>query len=897
MTLGVGSPIGPYGIRSALGAGGMGQVYRARDTRLDRDVALKLLPDAFTADADRLARFEREAKTLASLNHPNIAHIYDTGKTDAGHVYLAMELVEGRTLETAIRSGNVEIDAAVRIARQIAEALEAAHEHGIIHRDLKPANVIVRDDDVVKVLDFGLARAMDVGQAANSGAEATRTSPVMTQAGWILGTAAYMSPEQARGRAVDRRADIWAFGVVLFEILTGRRLFEGETISDVVVAVLTQPIDLAKLPPAVPPRIRELIARCLERDPKRRLRDIGEARLLLENPDASGPQLTTIGNLPPQLASRSWTRVLPWAIAAIAVATAAALAVQRFRAPGAVPAGRLMLEVGPPPDVRFVVGSNAGGALISPDGSTLVFLGQTTAGRKLFVRSLATGETRALSGTEEAHYPFWSPDSRSLGFFSSSQLMTVAIAGGLPEAIAPIEIGRGGTWSESGFLLFTPVGGGAIHRVPERGGKIEKITTLDASRGENAHYFPVALPGGRQFLFFIRSTRAENNGIYLGSLDGKTKPVRLLTSLSSGLYATGRDGAPGRLLWVRDGELLAQTIDIEGARLTGDVTAVASDVRVEESQRATFASVSDNGTIVWASARASDLAFAWYDRTGRQLAPLPIAPGKIVQPRLSPDGRKLLFTRVIGGTADIWVHDIASGATTQVTTDPDYDENPSWSPDNRMLVYAGRINQQTGVLIAALNGSQSSRPILGQEVYAPGPFMPDGKAVIMSRLTKGGGADLAMVRLDRPNVAMTLSTEPGLQSEPAASPDGQWIAFTTDRTGRLEVVLARFIDDGKTAQLSGQRLPVSTAGGTGAAWRRDGGELIYVAPDLTLMAVSVTKAGGALALGKPTPLFRLPADAGGLSAAWSANADHTKFVVVDAPNASGQTFRVMTGWR
>ncbi|HEX7778485.1 MAG TPA: protein kinase, partial [Vicinamibacterales bacterium] len=709
MTRAPSSRIGPYEIRTALGAGGMGQVYGARDTRLDRDVALKILPYAFTADADRLGRFEREAKTLASLNHPNIAHIYDTGKSDAGLAYLAMELVEGRTLDTAIRSGNIEVGTAVSIARQIAEALEAAHEHGIIHRDLKPANVIVRDDDVVKVLDFGLAKAMDPGESVKSGAEATRTSPVMTQAGWILGTAAYMSPEQARGRAVDRRADIWAFGVVLFELLTGKRLFEGESISDVVVAVLTQPIELAPLPAAVPPRVRELIGRCLERDPKRRLRDIGEARLLLESPDAPSTLMTqsgAIGILPAQPVPRPRTQVLPWAIAAIAVVIATALVVQRMRATGAVATGRMILELGPPPDVELVIGSNAGSAIISPDGSTVAFLGQTAAGRKLFVRSLATGETRAITGAVEASYPFWSPDSRSLGFFSSTQLMTVAIAGGLPEAVAPTQTGRGGTWTDNGVLLFTPVGGGVIHRVPERGGTVEQVTTLDASRGENAHYFPVALPGGQKFLFFVRSTRAENNGIYLGYLDGKTKPVRVVTSLSSGVYVPGRDATPGRLLWVRDGQLLAQTLDIDGARLTGEVTTVASDVRVEESQRATFASVSNNGTIVWASARAGDFAFAWFDRTGRRLDALPIASGKLVQPRLSPDDKKLVFTRVVSGMADLWLHDIASGATTQVTTDPEYDENATWSPDSRMVAYQGNVDYQTAAMLAPVDGSQ-----------------------------------------------------------------------------------------------------------------------------------------------------------------------------------------------
>ena len=406
--------------------------------------------------------------------------------------------------------------------------------------------------------------------------------------------------------------------------------------------------------------------------------------------------------------------IVPWAIATALIAAAAAGATYVLRAPAAAPAAtRLLLEIGPPSDHEFIVGSNAGAVVISPDGSTVAFIVQTPAGRKLYVRTLATGETRQLSGTADVHYPFWSADSQSLGFFGSRKLFTVAIAGGLPEAVADIDQGRGGSWSDSGVILFTPVGGGVIHRVAERGGAVAQVTTLDASRGENAHYWPVALPGGTKFLFFVRSTRPENNGIYLGSLDGTTKPVRLVTSLSSGLYAPPRDGAPGSLLWVRDAELLAQPLDIEGARLTGDVTTIATDVRVEESQRGTFASVSSNGTIVWASADAGEFAFAWYDRSGKRLAALPIAPGKLMQPRLSLDGRKLVFTRAAAGTADIWVHDLSSGATSQLTTDPDYDENPELSPDGRLMVYGGtlpRRDRGLGPAARRIEGAGVARP-------------------------------------------------------------------------------------------------------------------------------------------------------------------------------------------
>ena len=534
MLLAPGSRLGAYEVVGSLGAGGMGEVYRARDTRLNRDVALKVLPELFAADADRLARFTREAQTLAALNHPNIAHIHGLeefpppGPGQAGVRALAMELVDGDDLSDIIRRGPLPLADALPIAAQIANALEAAHEHGIVHRDLKPANTKVRPDGTVKVLDFGLAKAASPALALSGGAplpSPTMTSPAMTAMGVVLGTAAYMAPEQARGKPVDRRADIWAFGVILMEMLTGRRLFDGETVSDVMVAVMTAPVDLASLPADVPSRVRELIARCLERDPRRRLRDIGEARVALESPatDITASSVGTIAGGQPLVSvpSRRW--MLPWAIAGVSLALAATAGALWLRAASTPTASqRLLLEIGPPFGEELVIQSNAGAAVVSPDGSMVAFATHGAAGRRLYVRSLMTGEARALSGTEEAYYPFWSPDSRSLGFFGSSKLLTVSVAGGLPEAIADIQQGRGGTWTDKGQILFTPRGGGIIHRVSERGGPVEAITALDAGRGENAHYWPVALPGGGSFLYFVRSTRPENNGIYLRSLDGKT---------------------------------------------------------------------------------------------------------------------------------------------------------------------------------------------------------------------------------------------------------------------------------------------------------------------------------------------------------------------------------------
>jgi len=908
MPLSTGTQLGPYVLQSLVGAGGMGEVYRSRDAALHRDVAIKILPGILAHDPDRLARFSREAQTLAALSHPNIAQIYgliESPVDGSAPVHaLVMEWVDGDDLAQRLARGPISVDDALPIARQIAEALETAHEQGIIHRDIKPANIKVKADGTVKVLDFGLAKAADPAYAVSGTdliASPTMTSPALTAMGIILGTAAYMAPEQARGKPVDRRADIWAFGVVLTEMLTGRHVFQGETVSDVMVSVLSGPIDLTGLPANVPRRVREVIARCLERDPKRRLRDIGEARLAL---DPAAGEVSTYG-VPPVAAGeaalttppRRPPTFLPWILAGVSLAIAATAGTMWFRSANAPRATeRLRLEIGPPPGEEFVVESNAGAEVIAPDGSMVVFAAQGPAVRRLYVRSLVTGEARPISGTEDALYPFWSPDSRSLAFFRSRKLLTVSIAGGLPEAIADIQQGRGGTWADNGVILFTPRGSGVVHRVSERGGAVEVVTALDASRGENAHYWPVALPGGRDFLFFVRSSRPEHNGIYIGSADGKTPPVRLVTSLSSGLYAPSPDGGPGHVLWVRDGELLAQPLDIEGRRLTGHVTTIASDVRVEESQRGTFASVSTNGTVVWASARAADLELAWFSRDGRKLETLPIAPGKVMQPRLSPDGKKLAFTRAAKGTADIWLLDFESRATTQLTTDPGYDESPSWSVDGHALAYDGRVGEDSGIVLATIDGSRSPRVAVSGTFVAGADFLAKRPALLVAHVTERG-TNLAIARLDEGRAMSELTSESGYQGQASPSPDGQWLALVADPTGRSEVVLSRFIEDGPRLRLSAQRVPVSPAGGMDPHWRADGREIIYLAPDRMLMAVSVTIHGDAVSLGKPAPLFRLPADAGGWGSNWTGSADHTRFVVVDDPDATAQTFRVLTNWQ
>jgi predicted Ser/Thr protein kinase len=528
MPLAAGTRLGQYEILSPLGAGGMGEVYRARDLKLQRDVAIKVLPQALAQDPERLARFEREARTLASLNHPHIAAIYGVEQNA-----LVMELVEGRTL-----TGPMDLAAAVDVARQMADALEAAHEKGIIHRDLKPANIKITPEGVVKLLDFGLAKALESAPQSSD----PETSPTLTRhaslSGVILGTAGYMSPEQARGGKVDRRTDIWAFGVVLYELLTGKHAFAGETISDTLAAVLTRDINLGD----VPVRVRPLLRRCLERDPRKRLAWIGEARALLDAPP------------PPERLRRS----MPWPHLAWAVLAAVLLWAPWRTAPAIPPMARLVIEN---PQAEMAVSNNAGSA-ISPDGRILAFVALVKGTALLHVRSLETLQSRVLTGTEGAGRPFWSPDSRFIGYFAKGKLMRIDLSGGAPQTLCDAAIARGGTWNQEGVILFSGRQPGGLQRVSASGGVPAAVTELDAAQGEDAHYYPQFLPDGNRFLYYRR--RARDNvtaGVFAGRLDNTDRgrgDRRILDTQQRVVYAPGPAGQPGYLLLIRGTTALAQ---------------------------------------------------------------------------------------------------------------------------------------------------------------------------------------------------------------------------------------------------------------------------------------------------------------------------------------------------
>ncbi len=895
MSLAPGTRIGAYEITGAIGAGGMGEVYRARDTKLNRDVAIKVLPDAFAADPERLARFTREAQTLAALNHPNIAAIYgiegDDGRI-SGTRALVMELVEGEDLSQHIARGAMPPGEVLPIARQIADALEAAHELGIVHRDLKPANIKVRADGTVKVLDFGLAKAMD---PASSSTPDAANSPTLTAhataMGVIVGTAAYMSPEQARGKSVDKRSDVWAFGAVLFEMLAGRPAFAGDTVTDIIAAVVTRDPDWTAIPASTPPAVLQLLTRCLDKDPKRRLRDIGDARFALEaeRPSASASLAAGIPVPPaiPEPRRRPWGWMAATALLAIATTLFAASSWRAGRR--APPTSTFELAIAAPADAEFQVGSNSGNVIVSPDGTEVAFVAATSSAGTIWVRSLATDDARPLSGTEGASYPFWSPDGRRIAFFAAGKLRSVDIGGGLPEDIADATQGRGGSWGEDDTIIFTPEGGGTIVRVAASGGAVTPVTALDKSRGENAHYWPVLLPGGNRFIYFVRSTRVENGGIYLGRLDGSAPPVKVVASLSSGVVATRPSDGALYLLWVRDDELLAQPFDAEAGTLTGETVTIARGVRVEGSQRLTFASASGTGVVAWAESRAAESRFGRYNRDGRRLGTLAIPPGDLSEPELSPDGRRLAFLQVNDGLGDVVVHDLVTGATQRVSPSPDFDENPTWSADGETLFYSGRQDDENVLFRMALTGGVPPAVVVTDN-FSLGRATSDGRFILFTTVGATTGLDLMAKPLTGDGTPVPLLAGPRDEGIASLSADDRWaIVYDSASTASIR----RFSADGGTPALGAPfSLGVDFRSGQPPVIRRDGREVLISAADGTLQSIPITPAGDGVILGAPQTLFRLPAGDG----TFSVTANGTEFVVTETPFAAGQTLRVLTNW-
>jgi serine/threonine protein kinase len=732
MAITIGSRLGPYEIIAPLGAGGMGEVYRAHDAKLGRDVAIKILPDVFAADPERLARFEREAKTLAALNHPHIAQIYGFEES-SGIRALVMELVEGPTLADRIAQGPVPIDEAVAIARQIADALEAAHDQGIVHRDLKPANIKVRGDGTVKVLDFGLAKALDPAGPSSAAAMNSPTLTVhATQLGMILGTAAYMAPEQARGRSADRRADIWAFGVVCFEMLTGKRAFEGEEISDTLASVLKEDPDWAALPPDLPASLRRLLRRCLEKDPHRRLSAIGDARLELDERDEIRGERPTVRAVPSRV---------PWIVAAaaslvgIVAVTMLVASALRSAAPSVVTRFSIV------PSENTALYPDATTAVVSPDGRTVVLVtGDVTFGSAshltgFWLRSVDSLKARPLAGTEGGYLPFWSPDSQQIAFFTTDRkLKKIAVDGGHIEEICDAPDGRGGTWSSAGTIVFAPVNAGPLMRVAAAGGTPEAATAIEAGRGETGHRFPVFLPDGDHFLYAAVPPRTDGFDIFIGALSGSSRDLLLSAAQSTPAFAE-----PGYLLFVRKGGLVVQRFDPRRRMLSGE------PVSIEDAPGAVgdgyiagpAVSASTNGTLAYLANLVTDMSLLWFDQSGRRTSKV-VPAGQYQSLSVTRDGRRAVLVRWTSPTAnDLWIADLDRGGASRFTNATGATQNAIWSPDGARVAFSANRGGPRDMYVKSAVSASAEEPLYRSKTLAKDPqsWSADGQFVVYQEMS------------------------------------------------------------------------------------------------------------------------------------------------------------------
>ena len=772
MTLSSGTRLGPYEIVSPLGAGGMGEVYRARDAKLGRDVAIKVLPEAFASDAERLARFRREAQVLASLAHPNVAHIY--GVEEAGGVdALVLELVEGETLAERIAQGRLPVDEALEVARQIADALEAAHEKGIVHRDLKPANVKITPQGKVKVLDFGLAKAVAGDPSSPDATQSPTITAAATQAGVVIGTAAYMSPEQARGRSVDKRSDIWAFGAVVYEMLTGRKAFEGETISDTLAAVLRADVDWSALPPDTPAPVRRVLRRCLDRDLKTRFHDVADARIAMDEPgDAAAVPAPIPTAAPPH-------RSVLWPTLAAALAVLAAIGWWHALAPSGSlrTAGPTRLAVVLPTGVSLPYDDNPVFAL-SRDGRQLVTVGEKDGGTRLFIRSFAEAEARPIEGTADARSPFFSPDGRWIAYFQEGKLKKILVEGGSPVALADAPNPRGGVWLDDDTIVYSPQYTAGLWRVLARGGKTEELTKLDPAKGERTHRWPSLLPDGKRVLFTVGSNRSPSN------YDAAEVDVLDVSTGKRGKVFEGgsmpRFVPPDRLVVVRSNTALVAPFDPRRAIVMGDAAPVIEHVGGDPSGGSAYVAAAADGTMAYAQGALAprDRTLVLVDRKTQQPKDLPLSPRLFQAPRFSPDGTRLAFSIGSGGGADddIYIVDLASNVLTRLTFS-NTGLSPIWSPDGKRLAFGSVIGGKEGIWTKAADGSGQEEvldSLIGGVEY-PTSWSQDGRYISMTRASPTVGIWVVPV-----GAAGEKNRElvPGAAAS-AISPDGRYVAYGT----------------------------------------------------------------------------------------------------------------------
>lgn len=890
MELRTGTLLLHYKLVEKLGEGGMGVVWRAVDTTLDREVAVKILPDIFAADADRAARFEREAKVLASLNHPNITTIHSVHKVDSVR-FLVMELSHGEDLAIHLSNGRLALDEAIHIARQIAEALESAHDSGIVHRDLKPANITVTQDGKVELLDFGLAKALDASASAN--ASDLSKSPTMvsghTQAGMILGTAAYMSPEQARGKSVDRRADIWAFGCVVYEMLAGKKAFDGETVTDVLAAVVTRAPDFTALPADTPRRLRTLVERCLEKDPRKRLRDIGEARIVIDDVIANPRAADVEDARATATRTPAYRRYLPWLVAAAGLAVATVTWVLPER-DAARPETTHLSFATPPTDVIDAGFENAMLA-ITRDGRTVAYCGRRVGVSRLYVRHLGESEPVELAGTEGARCPFFSPDGEWIAFMSGNKLKKVAVTGGPTFELCDVSADRSGVWLDDGSIVVATHATVPLSRVSSTGGgELQVVAPLDSANGERTHRWPDALPGGEWVIFTVG----------LASSPGDYENARIdAVSLKSGERRTLFEGAatarylePGYLVVSRNGILMAAPIDVSNPRLISDPVPVLDGVAREPTSGAVHFALARNGTVVFVPELRGEeeTELVWIDHAGN-METLAAPPQAYIASRVSPDGRLVLAT--IGrsfNAGDVWQFDIARETTTRLTFDGK-SLQMYWTPDQRHFVYQTEDNR-FNIIVRSLDGGSEEKVIY----TAPYPLVvsgltPDGQWVLFSPWGTTG-SDIFMIPVDGGQEPTLVVSEEFDQGDGRVSPDGRWIVYESRQSAVIEVFVRPFPSGSGKWQLS-------SGGGYKPLWSPKGDEVYWIKGD-EMFAISVEAQGQGLALGRPRKLFDIPPGRRGVTdfLAHDLSPDGSRFLMtrVAHPELSRRRIDVILNW-
>ncbi len=884
MTLAAGTHLGRYEIVSLIGAGGMGEVYRARDPKLGRDVVIKVLPAAFSADAERLRRFEQEAQAAGTLNHPNILSIYDVTTHD-GSPYVVSELLEGQTLRERINGAALPPRKAIDYAQQIAHGLAAAHEKGIIHRDLKPENVFITREGRVKILDFGLAKLIEPTDESGALTDVP-TRKVHTNPGAVMGTVGYMSPEQLRGAMVDARTDIFSFGAVLYEMLSGRRAFRGDTAADMITAILKEdPPELSESNRNINLGIDRVVRRCLEKNREERFHSASDLAFALEA--LSGKQGSGATTIAATIAtteasgfglSRKLLDRLGWIAAALFLVSTIALATLHFR--GAEPRAETMRFSLPVPEK-----ATFGEALaLAPDGRRLVFVVTGGGGiTSLWVRALDSTAARELPDTEGASFPFWSPDSRFIGFFAGNKLKKIDASGGPAQTLAEASAdARGGAWGADGTILFTPAFSTPIYKVSASGGAAPTpATELDGSRKQTSHRWPSFLPDGRRFLYFSRATQKEAEGIYVGSLDSKESNFLLNTSQLAAYAPGAAGGATGHLLFMRDKALVAQPFDAGRLQLSGEPSVIAEGVSTfpGESGPTAYAafSASANGHLSYLTGKESLTQLSWFDRAGNFLGSV-VPPGDYHEPWFSPEGRRITFWRGAPQEMDIWLLDVARGTMTRFTFDSAADVCSLWSPDGSRIVFSSNRGGKHELYQKISSGAGSDELLVHSDYNA---FADDWT-------TTAKGGEFIIYETEQPKTRFDLyvlplsgdrKPVPFLQTEfnethAQFSPDGRWVAYVSDESGRAEVFVQSF-------PVSGGKWMLSTTGGDQPQWRRDGRELFYLTPDKKLMAVAVTP-GASFEAAAPVPLFatRIPMT--------SLTADRNNYV----PAADGRRFLV-----